>query len=399
MPSYFYHLKLELYPLPFSNATKTTTQPRTKAQERDLRREVYLPPPGSDIFATDDWPKHKPVKADPSLRRVRKDGFSSSGSESDGRSLSQSLKATCGVIDCGPSRATTGSEDDAENEHVRTVPIAHTAELEFPPPRPAHIQSDLGTASRDWRFGRVRVESVDMVKMADRASTHTRGESSSAISPTDGLNAALADVGRVTKARFQPLEKNTEVGWGVVHLYRDGEETLGLGLPAPEPAHTHGEGGETTGEGKRAEDDCTVLCIPAVPSYLTPSDFLGWVGERTREDVSHFRMVMTGRMNRYLVLMKFRDGEVAKRWRKEWDGKVFNSMEVSRCPSAHCFYVRCRKIRNSIYIVPQVLGGSVHSNVQSLRMPSVFFTLSLSSLIIGLLRLRRCSFFLQGLEC
>ncbi len=75
--------------------------------------------------------------------------------------------------------------------------------------------------------------------------------------------------------------------------------------------------------------DCTTLCIPAVPSYLTPSDFLGFVGEKTREEVSHFRMVMTGRMNRYLVLMKFRDGNAARRWRKEWDGKVFNSMEVS----------------------------------------------------------------------
>src|SRR5262249_47333524 len=44
--------------------------------------------------------------------------------------------------------------------------------------------------------------------------------------------------------------------------------------------------------------------------------------------VSHFRMVMTGRMNRYMVLMKFRDGRVARKWRAEWDGKVFNTMEV-----------------------------------------------------------------------
>lgn len=71
------------------------------------------------------------------------------------------------------------------------------------------------------------------------------------------------------------------------------------------------------------------MCIPAVPSYLTPSDFLGFVGEKTREEVSHFRMVMTGRMNRYLVLMKFRDNAVARKWRAEWDGKVFNDMEVS----------------------------------------------------------------------
>jgi hypothetical protein len=44
-------------------------------------------------------------------------------------------------------------------------------------------------------------------------------------------------------------------------------------------------------------------------------------------------------MNRYLVLMKFRDGEVARRWRKEWDGKVFNSMEVGSPSCKHLFLV------------------------------------------------------------
>ncbi|RQM07714.1 hypothetical protein DH86_00001729, partial [Scytalidium sp. 3C] len=63
----------------------------------------------------------------------------------------------------------------------------------------------------------------------------------------------------------------------------------------------------------------------------TANDFLGFVGEKTRQYVSHFRMVMTGRMNRYLVLMKFRDPKVAKRWRSEWDGKVFNTMEPETC--------------------------------------------------------------------
>lgn len=131
------------------------------------------------------------------------------------------------------------------------------------------------------------------------------------------MGSGLVEAGRVTKAEFRALEgKNTEIGWGVVHLYRDGEESAGL----------WSVGGEEVYDG---EEDCTTLCIPAVPSYLTPSDFLGFVGEKTRGVVSHFRMVMTGRMNRYLVLMKFRDGGVAKRWRAEWDGKVFNSMEVS----------------------------------------------------------------------
>jgi BRCA1-associated protein len=123
--------------------------------------------------------------------------------------------------------------------------------------------------------------------------------------------------GLATKGRFVPSNlKDTEVGWGVVHLYRDGQETPGL----------YDELVPAGAEFK--EEDCTTLCILAVPSYMTPSDLLGFVGEQTREDVSHFRLIKTSRANKYMVLMKFREAKVAREWRREWNGKTFNSMEV-----------------------------------------------------------------------
>jgi BRCA1-associated protein len=159
-----------------------------------------------------------------------------------------------------------------------------------------------------------------------------------------GINAGPRS--HTTKARFDPLDagvadgaglNNTELGWGIVHLYRDGEETPGLGATSgisqsPTPVHKD-EMGPQMAAGKAELQfekhlDTTILCIPAVPSYMTPSDFLGWVGKKTQEEVSHFRMVMTGRMNRYLVLMKFRDAESARKWRQEWDGRVFGGLEV-----------------------------------------------------------------------
>ncbi len=140
-----------------------------------------------------------------------------------------------------------------------------------------------------------------------------------------------------TKAQYVPLDtKNTEVGWGIVHLYREGEEPETLG-PYPSPEAAGGSGGTSASASASAsastntstgEDDGAILCIPAVPSYLSPSDFLGFIGEKWRGDVSHYRMVMTSRMNRYMVLMKFRDKWRAMDWRKEFDGKVFNSMVV-----------------------------------------------------------------------
>ncbi|KAH0537236.1 hypothetical protein FGG08_005938 [Glutinoglossum americanum] len=165
------------------------------------------------------------------------------------------------------------------------------------------------------------------------AGDRTRGKS---ISYGDN-GIGVGSGGLATMGRFVPSDpRNTELGWGIVHLYRDAEETLGLydtteGNPSSEGSSESGEGAlATDNEKSTLSDDCTTLCILAVPSYLTPSDFLGFVGEKTRDQVSHFRMIRTGRINRYMVLMKFRDPTMAREWRREWNGKVFNSMESIR---------------------------------------------------------------------
>ncbi|KAK5467929.1 hypothetical protein LTS15_000902 [Exophiala xenobiotica] len=150
-----------------------------------------------------------------------------------------------------------------------------------------------------------------------------------------GIGSAIS--GHHLKGRYEPLESEDDVeGWGIVHLYRDAEETSGLykdsayrssdlwsdGLRNPPTTKPHPT---------PKDEECTSLSILAVPSYMTPSDFLSWVGEDTRSQVSHFRMVRTSRANRYMVLMKFKHGKKAREWQHEWNGKVFNSMEPETC--------------------------------------------------------------------
>lgn len=108
-----------------------------------------------------------------------------------------------------------------------------------------------------------------------------------------------------------PLDcKNTEAGWGIVHLYRE----------------THNpEAGTPTSE-SLSGDDGTVLCIPAVPGYLSPVGFLNFVGQKWLGMVSHYRMLMTSTLGTYMVLMKFRDRKGAEVWKKEFDGKGFGPM-------------------------------------------------------------------------
>lgn len=136
-----------------------------------------------------------------------------------------------------------------------------------------------------------------------------------------------------TRGRFEPSDpRHQEIGWGVVRLYRDSEETPGL-YDEPRPSKQsknarHGIKKDSDESTSFKDEDCTTLCILAVPSYLTPADFLGFVGERTRDEVSHFRMIRSERSNRYMVLMKFRHGKRAREWRREWNGKAFDEMGV-----------------------------------------------------------------------
>ena len=197
------------------------------------------------------------------------------------------------VIDCGTE---PGSAGDTRREIGAATPVSAgsqsttrpyltartpAAKLESPA-NTSLVARDQRVAVQDYRFGQVRVESVDIVEMGDRGDRAgvRRGESSTgtAKSMKAGL-AANDNPVRVTKGRFEQLEgKNTEAGWGIVHLYRDGEETPGLNGAVDVPTQSDSdvasgamaaEDAEEKGKMEAEEEDCTTLCVPAVPTYLT----------------------------------------------------------------------------------------------------------------------------------
>ena len=194
------------------------------------------------------------------------------------------------------------------------------------------------STSNDWRRDNISLQRIDMLSHTRTSEHEKRHNLNGHIA--NGLGAGPS--GLATKGSYEPTDlEEDELGWGVVRLYRDAEETPGLyDDVASSKSSKHGRGSsKLSGSNEKLsfkDEDCTTLCILAVPSYLTPSDFLGFVGEKTREEVSHFRMIRTERGNRYMVLMKFQSGKKAREWRKEWNGKVFNSMEVG-FPVGHDF--------------------------------------------------------------
>lgn len=292
MPAYFFHITLELYPsrsLPDKNKT-------------------FTPPPRTDIFNS-ELPTHRraswgsyPCSAVRTYNSLKTTAHTSSTSEAGQATSSRDNRPPTSRRFSGRTRPSLSDHHDSP------VPVVK------PPKRPAHTRTQ-SFAHRDWRFDTISILSIDMNLSEGTDASQSRAKSLK--HPSHAPNTG----GLATKGKFIPSDpKETEVGWGVVHLYRDGQETPGLY-------------DEIDGDTAFNEEDCTTLCILAVPSYMTPSDFLGFMGEQTREHVSHFRLIRTSRANKYMVLIKFREAKKAREWRKEWDGKAFNSMEV-RCPIA-----------------------------------------------------------------
>lgn len=233
--------------------------------------------------------------------------------------------------------------DSARSEEYRkpaneiisiTQPIEAQALSDLDPGEKLPQKNKQGSScADDWRHGRLCTQGVKMAQAGHGPKTDPKASSSGASNVMGAGQGGLA-----TKGHFEPSStEEEELGWGVVRLYKDTEETPGL---YDEPNHAKASKTARTLQRKDDEDkpafkdeDCTTLCILAVPSYLTPSDFLGFVGEKTRDEVSHFRMIRTERSNRYMVLMKFRNGRKAREWRREWNGKAFDSMEVYATPS------------------------------------------------------------------
>lgn len=137
-----------------------------------------------------------------------------------------------------------------------------------------------------------------------------------------------------TRAIFQGTSQQEPVV-GIIHLYRDSEETSNLytsskikdasaelwtGSASVRPRNLP----STTKAPK--DNECTTVAVLAVPSYLTPKDFLAFVGEKTVDAVSHIRMIKTAKLNRYMVLMKFKDGRFARQWQHDWNGRVFSTL-------------------------------------------------------------------------
>lgn len=171
------------------------------------------------------------------------------------------------------------------------------------------------SAYKDYRFGRLRVDWVDFDDMDANGLTRSGSKKDKGQHSRGG-----PATGKFTPARTK--SGSTNLPEGIVHIYRE---------PPQDPVtdrHPVSEGQETSA--CSSEWDGTTLGVLAVPSWMTPSDFLSFVAPAA-EGMAHLRMIRDSAPNRSIVIIKFRNAEDAAEFIEAYNGKQFNSMEAEIC--------------------------------------------------------------------
>lgn len=182
-----------------------------------------------------------------------------------------------------------------------------------------------------------------------------------------------------------PKAQLLDLGPGIVHLYK--------GIPDAETLRNL----DKTNVQAPGEED--VLAVLAVPSYLSSSDFLGFIGDATKS-ISHLRMIGTADPSRYMVLIKFRSAAYASEFKQNFNGALFNTMEPE---TVHCVPIALVSFRDRLSfasefpeLASQVQGKEVTSHKISAK-PKPPFTACLTELPTCVVCLERMDSTITGL--
>ena len=253
------------------------------------------------------------------------------------------------------------------------------------PRKTSRNHATLGSKRKDYRYGPIRIDWLDLNSsrpsfIAGEPKSSARGDTMDGVSTVSASTSGkekdprvrgeesfefpassnLTPPGGQIVSRFVPKPDqakvdidspgqphgSTNLPAGVVHIFREtpfrtDAETTDNGLAA----------GVTNTE--LGADDNT-LAVLAVPSWMTPSDFLSFV-EPAADGIVHLRMVRCvagppplawlrhsrairvsrdSVPNRSMVFVRFRDSTSSEEFAEAYNGKVFNSLEVSCSPSS-----------------------------------------------------------------
>ncbi|KAG5437281.1 hypothetical protein PCANB_001074 [Pneumocystis canis] len=182
----------------------------------------------------------------------------------------------------------------------------------------------------------ILVEWMDMKEMTEQSmegvQQELEDERKQLLKDNEISSSKSRSIHKISRAQYIPLREGivdtnrhgiANFGFGVVQIYRYDEEKI---FTADE-----------RWKNERLTSKDRVVAVLAVPSYITTYDFLGFVGDNVKNQVSHFRFIRTSAPNRYMVLLKFRRFKDAKTFYNTFNGKSFNETEPEKC---HIMFIK-----------------------------------------------------------
>ncbi|KAF9284321.1 hypothetical protein BGZ68_004786 [Mortierella alpina] len=206
--------------------------------------------------------------------------------------------------------------------------------------------------SADYRLGPIHISSLDEPTSSSTPSPQTSKDKAGAQKHKSSKSKKMTTNTAAPPAKTLKFQ-DAEPAQGILRLYKDTNEITTGDLhiqSATEEAKevTTATSTETTTHGTDRDgsqtihpDQGTAVCVLAVPSYMSPGDFLNFVGP-VRANVSHFRIIRDAVPNRFMVLMKFRTSEATSEFYARYNGKAFSSLEPEIC---HVVYLKTIEIR------------------------------------------------------
>lgn len=185
-------------------------------------------------------------------------------------------------------------------------------------PKPTARRNALfNPRNKDYRLGPIRIDWVDIEKMKKVP-----------IIPGTDKEQGRGTVEATFVPHIRTKSGSTNLPEGTVHIFRDS---------AVKPSQ---EELESVAPPTSAADDAdgVMLAVLAVPSWMTPSDFLTFVAPAA-EGMAHLRLIRDSLPNRSIAVINFANPADAAEFAEAYNGKPFNSMEPQICNVVHVLSV------------------------------------------------------------
>ncbi|KAH9479491.1 RING finger protein ETP1-like protein [Psilocybe cubensis] len=172
---------------------------------------------------------------------------------------------------------------------------------------------------KDYRFGPIAIDWVDF--------DHMRPMMLSAKERPRSRGPAEATFVPHTRSK----SGTTNLPEGTVHIFRDGSSK-------PTTEELEAKVSKMALTDPAADSDGIMLGVLAVPSWMTPSDFLEFVAPAV-DGIAHLRIIRDFAPNRSMVVIKFPNPADAAEFSEAYNGKPFNSMQPEICHVVHVLSV------------------------------------------------------------